>query len=1067
MSCTNLGTPIFLTGLLAVLGLAEPAPAAAPQTGRVTNADIPRDNVSGPNLNFERTQLQPLEFSADGTRIYALNSPGARLAAFDVATGKRVLDIPVGIGGVSVARRPGTDQLWVVDEIASTVFLVDPAIAAVVHSVRVGAQPHGIAFTPSGDRAYVTCSGVDRVDVLDGASARVIKSIPVPVKQPRGIVWTAGHAWLVPLLSGNNSATFGLPGKPVMVVGVAKVEGPGLNPLPDRDLLAIATQVDPKQDDLVPALTRTGLGTVLFSISLRPGTSELWIPNTEALNTDFKGEKSFIEGQVVSNRITVVNLKSSAPPLVIDLDALAPPHQRPAQPTHVTFNASGTRAYVCGFGTDLIGVLDVLPGGAVNWVGSIELRALHILPAGAGPRQALVDSSGTRLFVYHRIGNALGTIDLSSLPASGPFSVFAPKPVATGFDPLTGEERHGRFLFDNARFSKSMTSSCNSCHVDAHTDGVAWDISVYLDPEGTPPGKLSFPLDAKGPLVTRSTRRLIDIGPWNWRGDCQNVLQLNGKFATLLENQVNGQPGIISSFGYLRHYLNNLCWPPNPKAPLDRDYTPEQLAGADLFMNKPTVGRLACVACHQLPLGTSGEIVINTTAGMLVSAAVPPLRGVTDKLSPPYFIGGKFGKRTELGAGLTHGGALATLQDVMLKRDPSNPGGGLLNLTPQEADQIAAFLEAFDWGLAPAAGYAATANVGNLATFAQTELAFLEEQAERGNCDLVYMRTPLLLPGMQGLLNLTGRYDPETQLYTQASRWVTGLTQSQLLSEAAQGRPVTFLGLPLGMGEPMGLDREMDGLWDIDERRVGSNFEIFDTDMDSYPDGWEVERGMDPTVPDSSAPDAQAPALAGPVKVHWATTNTIRFEFDTDEMARALVSYNGCYPVQRVPLGPPDYATHHDVTLFGLEPGTVYALELELSDPAENKRLDKSAVLMTRPLLFGEHPRVESIQLYTKGSNPGDLVAAVTLVTGNLPAGPGYAVEGTAYQVFLGGGLAMVASSMSATTDRNGLARIQTQLPPPGPPSTLIFVLKQVTEPPGAKPHLPSLNKVSSASIVY
>src|SRR5688572_793378 len=104
-------------------------PSAAPQS--VTNADLLFDDQKGPNPNFERAPLQPLELSADGQRLYAINAPGARLAAFDVASGQHVLDIPIGIGPVAVARRPGGDQLWVVDELASSVFVVQASTASI------------------------------------------------------------------------------------------------------------------------------------------------------------------------------------------------------------------------------------------------------------------------------------------------------------------------------------------------------------------------------------------------------------------------------------------------------------------------------------------------------------------------------------------------------------------------------------------------------------------------------------------------------------------------------------------------------------------------------------------------------------------------------------------------------------------------------------------------------------------------------------------------------------------------------------------------------------------------
>jgi YVTN family beta-propeller protein len=1045
----------------ACIALAALAPGAAPQVG---SGELPFDNQKGPNQNFERSPLQPMELSADGTRLYAINAPGGRLAAFDVASGAHVLDIPIGIGAVSLVRRPGGEQLWVVDELSSAVFVVQPSTASILRTVRVGGQPHGIAFTPDGDRAYVTCSGASQVDVIDCASIEVVKSIPLPVRQPRGIVWADGHAWVVPLLSGNNSAPRGQPNKPNHIVGVSKITAAGLVPLPDRDLLAIATEADPTQDHYVPALTRTGLGTVLFNVVLRPGTSELWIPGTEALNTKFKGEASYVAGQVVSNRITVVDLQGGEP-AIHDLDELAPSDQRLAQPTHVAFDATGNRAYVAGYGTDLIGVFDVLPGGNLSWAGSIFLPSQQEYPQGSGPRQTLIDPSASWLVSYNRIDNAVTRIALSSLPANVPFTFTADKPIDLGLNPISDEEQEGRFLFSNARFSKSMTSSCASCHVDGHTDGLAWDLSVFLDPEPTPPSQLAYPLDNKGPMVTQSVRRLQETGPYHWRGERKSVLEFNKAFADLLENQVNGQPAPIESFAYLRHYLNNLRWPANPYAPLNRKYTAKQLAGADVFLHKPVFQGHTCADCHELPLGTSGEIATGVVDGVTRSMDVPPLRGLIEKRAEPLVIGGAFGTRSELGAGFTHGGALATLEDVLRRDDPAQPGTPLFALTPLEIDQLEAFLEAFDWGIAPAAGYAATAWTGNLATFPQAELAFLQEQAELGHCDLVYLRVPRILPS--GVVYLAGEYNPKTKKYTQATVWAGELSQAEVLSDVAQGRPVTFLGLPLGMGRSIGLDRDMDELLDLDESRHGTDPEEFDSDGDSFPDGWEVEREMDPTVPDASAPDQTPPSLVGPVRVLWTTTNTVKFELDTSEMSRVQVAYNGGYPVQRLPLGPPIYATHHDVVLDGLEPGKTYSLDLEFEDPAHNKKLDTSTKIQTRALALGEPARVHSIGLALSGSNPAELTASVVLRSGKSPVGADYNVVGAVYRVYLSGALELISASASAKTNAYGVAKIEVALPAPSQPSTLLFVLKDVKPPSGKPGYVQAFNTVSNSGIPY
>ena len=1053
--------------LLGVLALSSWGAAALAQ-GPLTDSDIPRDNQKGRYLNFERAQLQPLELSGDGSRLYALNTPGARLEVIDVQTDARLFEVPIGIGAVSLARRPGTEELWIVDELASTVVIVNPQLARIEKSIRVGGLPHGIAFSDTGDRAYVTCSGVDRVDVIATASGTVVTSIPIPARDPRAVVWLGGRAWVASFTSGNNTAPIGIPGAPGHVVGVKKVVGPGLNPLPDRDLFAIQPQPNPANDALDLSATRTGLGTTLFNLCPRPGTSELWIPNTDALNADHRGEKNFVAGQVISNRITVVDIASGAAPVVIDLDALAPAGVKCAQPSSVTFDASGLRAYVTAFGSDLVTVLDVQAGPVVVWAGVVTLPPKQTYPRGTGPRASRIAAGGTRLYVYERVDNSVTDVDLGTLQGGGGFTVGANLPLTLGFEGITDEERLGRHLFANANFSKSQTSSCASCHLDGHLDGLAWDLSNFLDPEGTPNDQLAYPIDDKGALVTQSTRRMEETAPYHWRGEKHGINDFQGAFVTLLENQVAGQPAPIGpDFQYLRHYLNRLVYPPNPRASLDRRYSPSALAGANVFLQQPVLGTLTCSSCHQLPLGTGGDLVTEVADGVIHTADVPALRGVGDKGAPAFFIGGDFGWRTELGAGWTHGGAAPTLRDAILRVDPQT-GQSIFNLTSQQADDLVAFLEEFDSGLAPSTGVIATANAANSATFLASNLAFLENQARRGQCDLVFFRSPRLIAGQTPVV-IHGRFEPGTGGFQPAARHAAQVSDTFLLAEAAAGRPVTFIGLPLGMGYSFGLDRDCDGAWDLDELRGGTDPELWDTDDDGFPDGYEFDWGMDPLVPNAGSPDTQAPALAGPVHLLWATTNTLKFEFDTTEMTKVWLSWNGGYVVQRLPLGPPAYDTHHYVVLDGLPPNTAIHVQLLLRDPSNNATTDTSTVFQTKPRVLGEPAAVGQITLgILPGLPANQLQADVALVAGGQPVAAGYNVHGSVYQVLVGGGLVLVASNVQAQSAANGTATLLVPLPPPPAlPSTLIFVVSDVDAPAGAAPYALALSVVRNAAVGY
>jgi hypothetical protein len=59
-------------------------------------------------VNFEGKQSNPVRLSPDGTRLFAVNTPDARLSVFDVSNPSNpilVAEIPVGIEPVSVNPR--------------------------------------------------------------------------------------------------------------------------------------------------------------------------------------------------------------------------------------------------------------------------------------------------------------------------------------------------------------------------------------------------------------------------------------------------------------------------------------------------------------------------------------------------------------------------------------------------------------------------------------------------------------------------------------------------------------------------------------------------------------------------------------------------------------------------------------------------------------------------------------------------------------------------------------------------------------------------------------------------
>jgi YVTN family beta-propeller protein len=1041
--------------------------ASTHATAQSTDA-IPFDNFAGRAILFSTAPIHPFAFSPDGALLYTVNQGGARLAVLDSTTLQRVRDVPIGLGAVTVVPRAGTNELWVVDAIESCIAIVDPSLGAVTRTIRVGGEPHGLVFTPNGDRAYVTCSGVDRVDVVDTATYAVAKSIPIPARNPRGIAYFGGKAYVVSFLSGNGTAPRGTSSSaPDEIETVGKPAPPEANALPDRDLFVIPTHANIADDVLDHAATISGLGTTLFNIHVRPGTSELWIPNTDALNAEHKGEVNFVAGQVVRNRITIVDASGAAPPRFIDLDAIAPADRKCGQPAYVEFDPTVKLAYVAGYGNDIIAVLRIGSDGSITWKGTIDLPASVTYPRGTGPRACLVDPARKALYAFDKNDDAVTRVPFDSFPQGSDWTLSAPHAVRAGYSPTSGFERLGRHLFTNARFSKSQTSSCASCHVDGHTDGLAWDLSHFLDPEGTPDAALQFGTDVKGPMVTQSIRRMEDSGPFHWRGEMKSTNAFAATFVTLLENTKDGvvQP-IGPEFQYLRHFMDLLSWPPNPREPLDRRYTGDALAGAELFLTRPVEGSLTCASCHQLPSGSAGEIVLETQGGVVRSANVPSLRGVGDKTSKRFVLGGAYGVRSELGAGLTHAGAIPTVTETF--DHPSSVGANhhSFDLTAAEASKIATFLSQLDSGIAPAAAYMVTAHAGNWSSVAAVNLPLLHDAAQRGHCDLICHRVPG--SGASATVGRSLLYDAQHGNYRTAARGAPHVSEAALLAEAAAGSPVTFLGVPVGMGESQALDRDMDGLFDLDEIDAHTDPEKPDTDQDGRADGYEVLHGTDPLHPDPPPNESTPPSLVGTVHLLRAGTNFLRFEFETSEFCRVYVGVNGGPPLTRVPfnlIG--DH--HHWVVLNELEPDTDYHIDLKMTDAANNTGVDSSAVFHTQPRATANPARVSSIALAVHGGGPhNELRGNVALAIGSGNAGAGYMVTAAVYQVVFDGTLRMISSGTSATTVGDGEARFFVDLPPPdATPGVLYLVVKHVTPPAGGAGYAVGLSTSTVATVAY
>ncbi len=121
-------------------------------------------------VEFESGPVRPLALSPDGTRLFAVNTPDARLEIFHVGAGgiAKTSSVQVGLEPVAVAAASNS-QVWVVNHLSDSISIVDVSSTPprVVRTLLVGDEPRDIVFGgPGGTRAFITTAhrGQQRTD---------------------------------------------------------------------------------------------------------------------------------------------------------------------------------------------------------------------------------------------------------------------------------------------------------------------------------------------------------------------------------------------------------------------------------------------------------------------------------------------------------------------------------------------------------------------------------------------------------------------------------------------------------------------------------------------------------------------------------------------------------------------------------------------------------------------------------------------------------------------------------------------------------------------------------------
>jgi len=775
-------------------------------TGVATKATAPPPTYA----NFEAAQTNPIRLSADGTRLFAVNTPNNTVTVFDVTTPASptlLKEIPVGVGPVSV-NSLSDDVAWVVNEVSNSISVISVSQGIVTATIPAPVEPMDVVFV--GSQAYVSCSRSNAIDVFSTASPyTLITTVPVFGGNPRALAVSKDQSTVY--------AAFALSGNATTIIPLtdAPPQSPPTNPdlppppqvslivaasdpawssvvtykMPDNDVVAINTGASP-----TIAGYYSGVGTINLGLGVSP-TGDLWVANTDALNLT-----SFLPalcGHWVNNRITHIQVSNGAiTPFDLNPNVQYGCAPNPsdlsialAQPTNVVFDPSGSFMYVAAFGTDRVAKVNT-NGNVLSFVEVSQANGSgsNVDPAHKrGPRGLALNAGANTLYCLNRIYNSISVINTTS------FNSVSSEILLKDPTPTTVKQGRG-FLYD-AKLSGTGNGSCASCHVDGDMDHIAWNL-------GNPGGTMTSTVQGtntilfhpmKGPMTTQTLRGLLNLSPYHWRGDHPNFAAFNAAFPQLL----GGTELSNVDMKLYTAFVNSILFLPNPNENLNRTM-PTSVAG---FSGDPVTGQsdflnlalthgpgpsATCNFCHTSGTPTSpgpgsNRLIEPANPNDPQPFKMPELRNIYQKM-----LFNSSAAQTIDGFGFDHDGNVSGFAGFFQNR-------AFADYTATEQSDIAAYEQCFDTGTAPAVGYTLTLtqfNVNNSSN--QTNWATLQSQAGT-NIDLIGRGT--IQGQIHGLL-----YQPQSSPANYISDTNTVYTQAQLQGFIAGGDTISFMGVYPGTG---------------------------------------------------------------------------------------------------------------------------------------------------------------------------------------------------------------------------------------------------------------------------
>ncbi len=594
----------------------------------------------------------PLAVAAapDGKRLYVSDKTAGCVVVFDVVGNRKIGDIPVPGEPNGLAISADGKTLYVAQRKAGSVAVIDTAAKAITGTIPVGPWPTAVTLAPKNNR-LITCNrGNDTVSIVALGTGKILQQIAV-TRDPACAAVT--------------------PDETRIVVGNYMPRGRGTDP----ELAAEVTILDAVAMQPIATVKLPPGSTAVSGVAISPDGRWAYVVHT--LGRFNLPITQLERGWVHTYALSILDIAAGtrlATTLLDDLTGGA------ADPWDIAISADGARLWISHAGThevstvDVAKVHDLLEGNVPEELAKLkdgprdnvwvrirndranldeltnDLTALYIAGAirrvpsgGNGPRGLTLSPDGTRLYVANYYQGTIGVVDTAQE------KLLASIPV--GLQPEPDAARRGEIYFHDATRCFQHWHSCASCHLDGgRIDGLPWDFMR----DGIGNGKDVISL-VYMPHTSPHNRRAT-------RPESRGCMQTGVTGSHLIVPEPSDVDDLLA-------YVSSLEPEPNPNLPQRSESVRR---GKVLFE-----GKADCAGCHPAPYFTD-QLTHNVG---VISRSEPDGKYDTPSLIEAY--------RT---APYYHDGRAATMKEALTKHNPKDQHGTLSELTPQEVDDLVAYV---------------------------------------------------------------------------------------------------------------------------------------------------------------------------------------------------------------------------------------------------------------------------------------------------------------------------------------------------------------------------------------